>query len=368
MLFQTADLKSFMGVTATTFDPILDVITRGIDKSVKRYLGREAVETTVIGDGVTTEGWTGDRNTLLTLREYPIQTISTVVVNGQPFTPILPFAPGGIALSQSDTGGSIAGGQALYFRITAFGPLIQPSAAGGGLPAPNQESGSVGEFPIFVNAGTSTNSVKLTWTRVPNVVFYKVYVGTVVNGENQFFQVNPTGLWGGWSFPGTESFTLTSLSGGTTGTPAIGALITGGDFWVKDGGKWGQIQRDYGWDLPKASIGWSSAWWDQQGYNMNPAGLGGQPQRVRGPAQENIIVQYTAGYPTGSKDLDALQEAGIEWAVARYRLRDKLEFVRESVHDHHADFAVEMPEHVRLVLNLYKRSGDWQHAHTTARV
>jgi hypothetical protein len=318
-LFTVNDLKAYMGIVgASNFDPILGYIALAVDKDVKRYLGREAVETTVIGDGVVTEGWVGERQTVLTLREYPIQTVKTMVVNGQPFRPILPFAPGGIVLTTLPTGGTIAGNQAVFVKMTSFGPLVSSSATNAA--SNNQESGSIGEFAIFVPSGTNTNTITVQWNQVPSSLFYKIYVGTVSQSENQFFQVNPTGLWGGYSFPGTQTFTLTTLTG-TTGTPALAPLITGGDFWLKDGGKWGQVQRDYGWDLPKASIGWSSAWWDQQAQGMN---LQGGTKSVRGPAQENIIVQYVAGYPIGSPDLAALQQAGMEWGVVRYRLRDKI--------------------------------------------
>jgi hypothetical protein len=351
-----------MAVTSTSFDSILTFIANGIDRDVKRYLGREAIETVVIGDGVVSEGHIGDRNTVLTLREYPLQSVATLVVNGQPFTPILPFAPGGITLTTAATGGSIAGGQAVYVKVTSFGPMVQSGAIGGGA-SNNQESGPNGEYAIFVPSGTSTNTITAKWNRVPNSLFYKVYVGKASGAESQFFQFSPTGIWGGWTAPGTETNVVTTLTG-TGGNPPTGALITGGDFWIKDNGLWGQIQRDYGWDLPKASIGWSSAWFDQQGYNMNPSGTA---SKVRGPAQENIVVQYTAGYPAGDSNLAALQQAGMEWAVNRFRLRDKVEFVQEHTAGHTGYFAADMPEHVRHVLNTYKRSGDWQHARITAR-
>ena len=353
-----------MSITRSDFDTILGYIAPAIDRDVKRFLGREAVEPTTIGDGVSTEGHVGDRNTVLTLREYPIIGVGTVVVNGAPMTPILPFAPGGVSLTTATAGGSIAGGQAVFVKVTAYGPLVGPTNT---VPTPptNQESGAVGEFSIFVPAGTNTNIVTVTWNQVPNAIYYRVYVGTASQQETLYFQVNPTGLWGGWTAPGQQSLVLTSLAGTAGSVPLSGPLQTGGDYWVKDGGKFGQIQRNYGWDLPAASMSWSSAWWDIEGYNSYPDGHGA---RVKGPVQENIVVQYTAGYATGSADLQALQQAGMEWGVARFRSRDKLEFTMESTHEHRGTMAVDMPEHVRHVLNTYKRAGDWQHPRTTARV
>jgi len=360
-LLSVADVKSYMSLSGTTYDGVLGTIVGGVDQEAKRYLGREAVEPTVVGDGVVAEAHAGDRRTRLMLREYPILSVQSVIVNGAPFTPILPFAPGAVALSTAATGGSLAGGQYLYVKVTAYGPLVQNS----GVLANSQESGWVSEYSVLVPAGTSTNAVTVTFNRVPNAQYYKVYVGTSPSQQNQYFQVAPTGSWGGPLSPGTESLTITALNGTGSGAPASGALQTGGDYTWWNGGRDGILHRDYGWDAPKASIGWSTSWWDQQGLFPSSTGVG---SKVKGPAQQNIVVQYTAGYAASDPRLTAIKHAAVMWAVAMFRRRTKIEVTQEKVHEHTATFMGAMPEEVRLVLNMYKRIGDWQHPRTTQRV
>jgi hypothetical protein len=285
----------------------------------------------------------------------------------------LPFAPGSVSVTTLATGGSInpsAAGQWVYVKATAFGPLI----ASQGVAATGQESGWIGEFSVFVPFGTATNSVAVVWNNVPNVQSFNLYFGTTAGAENLAIKnIAPSGGWGGMLNPGTTGAVIQQLAAGTqanglvvqtSGAPAGGTMVTPGDYWIKDGGRFGQLQRDYGWDLPKASIGWSSAHWDQQGLFLNPTGQG---TKVIGPALQNIVAQYTAGYAQGSDELKAIKEVSISWAVSVFRLRAKLEFTMEKVHEHQAWFIADMPDFVRHVLNTYKRAGQWVHPRETVR-
>lgn len=102
-------------------------------------------------------------------------------------------------------------------------------------------------------------------------------------------------------------------------------IATGSSSWEIFDLKAARLYRPSGWDLPSNA------------------------------GQQNIDVNYTAGYAAASDELKLIKLAAIEWAAARFRVRNKVEFRTEAFSDHSADFWADMPGDTKRVLDMFKR-------------
>lgn len=133
--------------------------------------------------------WDGAASSAATVAALISPGATSITLGGSPpavaagtqiFIPSAPLAsPAGPAFSGASTsGGFLLGGTTYYYEITAVGP--------------NGETLPGTETSYAVPAGTNTNQITLTWTASAGAVGYKVYRGTVANGELLLATLNPT--------------------------------------------------------------------------------------------------------------------------------------------------------------------------------
>lgn len=102
-----------------------------------------------------------------------------VAAGTQLYIPAAPLpAPQAPTFSGASTsGGFLTGGQTYYYKITALDSYGETIAGA--------------EASYAVPAGTNTNQITLTWNAVPGATGYRVYRGTVSNGELLLATLNP---------------------------------------------------------------------------------------------------------------------------------------------------------------------------------
>ena len=73
MLASVAQLKTFLGITVTTYDTLLEDILKSVTKYIQNYTGRELEQAAITDEAFSTNGL----NRIFAVRESPIDTVAT---------------------------------------------------------------------------------------------------------------------------------------------------------------------------------------------------------------------------------------------------------------------------------------------------
>lgn len=72
-LTQTSDVKEYLGITASTYDALIEKLVYGVSEFLQGYLGGESLK-----EAARTEYYDGEGQSSLTLRKYPITTFTSL--------------------------------------------------------------------------------------------------------------------------------------------------------------------------------------------------------------------------------------------------------------------------------------------------